>query len=40
MYYCNICEYGSSDTEEAKCGITDTHTFGFGENSYIPFSFV
>ena len=36
-YYCNIREYGSSDTEEAKCGITDTHTFGFGENSYILF---
>ena len=32
-YYCNIFEYGSSDTEETKCGITDTHTFGFGENS-------
>ena len=32
-YYCNIREYGSSDTEEAKCGITDTHTFGFGEHS-------
>ena len=36
-YYCNIHEYGSSDTEDTKCGITDTHTFGFGENSYTLF---
>ena len=35
--YCNIREYGSSDAEEAKCGITDTHTLGCGENNYTLF---
>ena len=36
-YYCNIREYGRSDAEKANSGITDTHTFGFGENSYTLF---